>query len=109
MEIEAIVELIKQDEENRTKLDTLQKEKEDLSEALNIEKEKISKETWDSVHKEIENKRKELESKIGEDSKENKERFEKEAKRLEDIYNSKKDEWVNSLYKMVVEGNGENK
>ena len=102
MEMDAILQLIDTDEKTRAAIQKQYQKRNELKQAVEEEKKKISDEAWAEVRKKVEETKKELDVKIECDQKENQAFYEKNVKRLTEMYNENKNKWKDELVKRII-------
>lgn len=106
MEMDAILKLIETDEKTREKIQEQYQKRDDMKQAVEEEKKKISDEAWAEVKKKVEDTKKELDAKIQMDQQANEEYYSASVKRITDMYNANKDTWCKTLVERIT-NNGE--
>lgn len=102
MEMDAILKLIETDEKTRARIQEQYQKRDDLKQAVEDEKKKLSDEAWADVKKKVEDTKKELDAKIESDQKENETVYQTSVKRITDMYNANKDTWCKTLVDRIV-------
>lgn len=102
MEMDAILKLIETDEKTRARIQEQYQKRDDLKQAVEDEKKKLSDEAWADVKKKVEDTKKELDAKIESDQKENETVYQTSVKRITDMYNANKDTWCKTLVERIV-------
>lgn len=102
MEMDAILQLIETDEKTREEIQTLYAKRKQIKQSVEEEKKKISDGMWAEVHSKVDETKKELDAKIEIDQKENQSVYEKNVKRLTEMFNANKDVWKKELVDRVI-------
>lgn len=102
MEMDAILKLIETDEKTRERIQDEYQKRDDLKQAVEQEKKKLSDEAWADVKKKVEDTKNELNAKVESDQKENEALYQTSVKRITDMYNANKDTWCKTLVERIV-------
>ncbi len=102
MEMDAILQLIETDEKTRDEIQAQYAKRKQIKQSVEEEKKKISDEMWAEVHSKVDATKKELDAKIEIDQKENQNVYEKNVKRLTEMFNANKDAWKKELVDRVI-------
>lgn len=100
--MDAILQLIETDEKTRDAIQKQYQKRNELKQAVEEEKKRISDEAWAEVRAKVAETKKELDAKIEADQKENQAVYEKNVKRLTDMYNANKEKWRDELVKRII-------
>lgn len=104
MEIEAIQKLIDFDKVKREQVEAVHEKKFKLKQDIDAQKEALSKKAWEETNAKVEKRKAELDETIVLNRERTKKCYEENAKRLNDVYIAKKDEWVQMLTRRVIDG-----
>ena len=102
MEIEVIQDLIKIDEETRNKINNAHELKYKLKQALDQEKKKLTDEAWASVETQVKSMREEIRTTHEKKQAEAKAMYEKESKRITEMFNAHKERWIQMIADYTV-------
>ena len=102
MEIEVIQDLIKMDEETRNKINNAHELKYKLKQAIEQEKKKLTDEAWANVETQVKSMREEIRTTHEKKQAEAKAMYEKESKRIIDMFNANKERWVQMIADYTV-------
>lgn len=102
MELDAIQRLIETDEETRKRVEDVHQKRNNLKQAIEEEKKKLSDQAWNEVKQKVTDTKKELDQKIEQDEKENATYFENASKLLQETYDKNKDTWKSDLVKRIT-------
>ncbi len=98
----AILQLIETDEKTRLAIQEQYAKRTQLKQAVEDEKKKISDDLWAEVRSKVEETKKELNAQVEADQKENESVYEKNVKRLTDMYNTNKETWKKDLVSRII-------
>lgn len=101
MEIEVIQDLIKMDEETRNKINNAHELKYKLKQAIDQEKKKLTDEAWANVETQVKSMR-EIRTTHEKKQAEAKAMYEKESKRITDMFNANKERWIQMIADYTV-------
>lgn len=102
MEIEVIQDLIKMDEETRNKINNAHELKYKLKQAIEQEKKKLTDEAWANVETQVKSMREEIRTTHEKKQAEAKAMYEKESKRIIDMFNANKERWIQMIADYTV-------
>ena len=102
MEIEVIQDLIKMDEETRNKINNAHELKYKLKQAIDQEKKKLTDEAWANVETQVKSMREEIRTTHEKKQAEAKAMYEKESKRIIDMFNANKERWIQMIADYTV-------
>ena len=107
MEIEAIQDLINDDEETRKRIDELHEKRFRMKQEIEAEKKKLTEESRAAVNAQVEATRKELDEKSQKDEEASKAYFARESEKLRSSFAENKDRWRKELVERVLAGEDE--
>ena len=102
MEIEVIQDLIKMDEETRNKINNAHELKYKLKQAIDQEKKKLTDEAWANVETQVKSMREEIRTTHEKKQAEAKAMYDKESKRITDMFNANKERWIQMIADYTV-------
>ena len=102
MEIEVIQDLIKMDEETRNKINNAHELKYKLKQAIEQEKKKLTDEAWANVEAQVKSMHEEIRTTHEKKQAEAKAMYEKESKRITDMFNANKERWIQMIADYTV-------
>lgn len=103
MELKDIKNLIDFDQKTMQAVVDVHAKKAREVDAIARDKERISKETWEDVNKQVAATKHELDAKIAEDAELNKQEFEKASAQIKDTFNKNKTKWEEELFKRCLD------
>lgn len=103
MELNDIQELIHKDELARKKVDDAHQLKYDIKQKIANDKKNISDEAWVNVRKEVDQIKQELDQGIQQAARDNNVNFEEVSKNIEKVFETKKDEWCETILKHCLD------
>ncbi len=101
MEFE-ISELIRADEKARHDVEEAHRMKFELRQKIADAQKQISEQAWQQVHREVEEKKAELDAQISQVETENRKEYEVELNRLEAQYREKKEAWCEEIVRRCL-------
>jgi len=102
MEIEVIQDLIKMDEDTRNRINNAHELKYKLKQAIEQEKKKLTDEAWANVETQVKSMREEIRTTHEKKQAEAKAMYEKESKRIIDMFNANKERWIQMIADYTV-------
>lgn len=102
MEIEAIMKLIETDEKVRHQVDDVYDQRQQLKQAIENEKKKLSDEAWASVNARVEETKKELDQKVQAEDEKNQAYYDAASRQLQSLYEKNREKWRKMLYQRVL-------
>ena len=102
MKIEVIQDLIKMDEETRNKINNAHELKYKLKQAIEQEKKKLTDDAWANVEAQVKSMREEIRTNHEKKHAEAKAMYEKESKRITDMFNANKERWIQMIVDYTV-------
>ncbi|MEG0077113.1 hypothetical protein [Anaerorhabdus sp.] len=103
MELKDIQDLIHSDEIARKDVDGAHQRKYDLKQKIANEKKHISDEAWEQVKREVDQIKKELDEGIQKATEDNNKEFKDVSSRIQQVYQTKKDEWCETIIKHCLD------
>lgn len=103
MELNDIQELINKDENARKKVDEAHQLKFDIKQKIANEKKSISEQAWIDVKKEVDQIKEELDQGIQQAAHDNDANFQEVSKNIEEVFQTKKDEWCETILKHCLD------
>ena len=107
MEIEAIQDLISDDEETRKRIDELHEKRFRMKQEIEAEKKRLTEESRAAVNAQVEATRKELDEKIQKDEAASKAYFDRESEKLRSSFAGNKERWRKELVERILSEEGE--
>ncbi|HCV54683.1 MAG: hypothetical protein PUE98_00520 [Galactobacillus timonensis] len=107
MEIEAIQDLISDDEETRKRIDELHEKRFRMKQEIEAEKKRLTEESRAAVNAQVEATRKELDEKIQKDEAASKAYFDRESEKLRSSFAENKEKWRKELVDRILSGEDE--
>lgn len=92
-----IRDVIESDRQARERIDKANHDKFNIQKSINEERDSVTKRYMDASKDEVEQYRKELEHQIDLEKQEQEQAYQKALTQLSDLYDSKKDQWVDEL------------
>lgn len=102
MELEAIQQLIKTDEETRKRVNDVYQKRSDLKQAIADEKQKLHDAAWDEVKQKVTDTKKQLDAKIEQDEKDNATYYKTAFEKLQSMYDGNKEKWKKDLVQRII-------
>lgn len=103
MELKDIQELIDKDQATRQKVSDAHQLKYDIKQKIAEDKQKISDKVWFEVNYEVDQIKKELDREIQQAELDNTKNFQDGSGQIEEIFQSKKDEWCKTILKHCLD------
>ncbi|NLW53028.1 MAG: hypothetical protein GXY87_06685 [Tissierellia bacterium] len=103
MEVDVIRELISLDREAQKRVEQAHEMKVNLIKKIAEDKNKISKEAWEEVKREVDIRKKELDQEIQNEAQENMNSFKEVSSKIETIFNENKEAWLDELFSRCIE------
>lgn len=103
MEVDVIRELISLDREAQKRVEQAHEMKVNLIKEIAEDKNKISKEAWEEVKREVDIRKKELDQEIQNEAQENMNSFKEVSSKIETIFNENKEAWLDELFSRCIE------
>lgn len=102
MEIEAIQELIRTDEQVRKEIQNVYDERTQLRQNIETEKKKLSDAAWADVNAKVDATKKELDEKIVADEQKNQAYYEDASQQIKAAYEACRRKWRQEIYDRVI-------
>lgn len=102
MEIDAIMKLIETDEKVRQEVDDVYDQRQQLKQAIENEKKKLSDEAWAAVNARIDSTKKQLEEQAEADHEKNQAYYDTASQELRAAYEANREKWRRMLYERVL-------
>jgi uncharacterized tellurite resistance protein B-like protein len=102
MEIDAIKKLIETDEKVRNQVDDAYNQRQQLKQAIENEKKKLSDEAWAAVNARVDETKHELDEKIKAEDEKNQAYYDKASSQLKQLYEQNRQKWRKMLYERVL-------
>jgi len=102
MEIDAIMKLIETDEKVRQQVDNVYDQRQQLKQAIENEKKKLSDEAWAAVNARVDSTKKELEAQVKAEDEKNQAYYDTASAELQSVYEANKEKWRRMLYERVL-------
>ncbi|MCH4013295.1 MAG: hypothetical protein LKE64_03010 [Solobacterium sp.] len=102
MEIDAIMKLIETDEKVRQQVDNVYDQRQQLKQAIENEKKKLSNEAWAAVNARVDSTKKELEAQVKAEDEKNQAYYDTASAELQSVYEANKEKWRRMLYERVL-------
>ena len=98
----AIMKLIETDEKVRQQVDNVYDQRQQLKQAIENEKKKLSDEAWAAVNARVDSTKKELEAQVKAEDEKNQAYYDSASAQLQSVYEANKEKWRRMLYDRVL-------
>lgn len=96
------MKLIETDEKVRHQVDDVYDQRQQLKQAIENEKKKLSDEAWASVNARVEETKKELDQKVQAEDEKNQAYYDAASRQLQSLYEKNREKWRKMLYQRVL-------